>query len=250
MTDIHSHILPYVDDGSANLEMSFEMLRQAERAGTTGIVLTPHVNLFGDMSNLAPELIEIYESFVKKVKAEKINIDLYFGGEIFANEHVLELAERRLLPTINNSRFMLIEFDFYADLSYMLGIISALSGMQYVPIVAHPERYMAIKSNVLNAWEMLQCGALLQTNKGSLLGDFGTDTRAAAMELTARKLNQFVGSDCHENQFRTSEMDRAYTLVTAEFGNVTAKRLFEDNPQAVINDARLSLPRPNLDRIL
>lgn len=246
MIDIHSHILPYVDDGAKDVDTAFEMLKMAKEASTTAIVLTPHSNLYENDKNLLFELNFVFEAFKEKVKKENIDIDLYLGGEVFANSKIIELAEKRQLPTINNSRFMLVEFDFYTSASYIMQTVKKLATMGYVPIVAHPERYECIKKSPSNALEILNNGGLLQINKGSIINDFGANTRLCAFELLNHRLAQFVASDAHSSHHRNTDMELAFDIINHELNSEMATKLFKTNPMAVLNNEKLKLSKPIL----
>lgn len=246
MIDIHSHILPYVDDGARDLDISIEMLWQAKEANTSAIVLTPHSNLYEYDKNLKQELQQVFDAFKNKVQNEQIDIKLYLGGEVFCDENVTSLAYKRLLPTINNSRFMLIEFDFYASSQYICDTIKSLGAMGYVPIVAHPERYECVKRQHRIGLDFMNSGALLQVNKGSLIGDFGERERDCAFELINHRLAQFVASDAHTPYGRNPDMEYTYDIVQDDFGDKMAHKLFKSNPLAVINNDKLTISKPIL----
>lgn len=246
MVDIHSHILPYVDDGSNSTEHSLEMLRMAEMCNTDAIVLTPHSNLYEFEKNLLPEMESVFNAFKKKLEKENINIRIYLGAEVFCNDNAIKLAKSRMLPTINGSRFMLVEFDFGASPRYITNALSRLSALGYVPIVAHPERYDCIKSRYGFALDFMNSGALLQINKGSIVGDFGMTSRDTAFELINHRLCQFVASDAHTTGVRNTNMELSFDIVRDEFGDKMADKLFTINPMAVVENSKLIISRPIL----
>lgn len=246
MIDIHSHILPYIDDGAENVETALEMLKMARDASTTAIVLTPHSNLYENDKNLLFELNFVFEAFKKKIENEGIDIEVCLGGEVFANDDIVELAKNKELPTLNNSRFMLIEFDFYTELSYITKTVKALACLGYVPIVAHPERYECIKKLSKSSLSILNSGGLMQINKGSILGDFGSGAKLCANELLSYRLAQFVASDAHTTGYRNTDMELAFDIVCHEFDEDLATRLFKTNPLAVIKNEKLKILKPLL----
>lgn len=246
MVDIHSHILPYVDDGSSSVDDSIEMLKMAEYSGTDAIVLTPHSNLYDDSKNLFEEMKTVFDAFKSKLESEDMHIDVYLGGEIFCNDDAIALAREKVLPTINSSRFLLVEFDFYASVGYMTDRLKQLSALGYVPIVAHPERYECVKARVGAGIDMMNCGALLQVNKGSLIGDFGIGARDTAFELINHRFAQFVASDAHSTHNRNTDMELAFDIVRENFGDKMANKLFDINPRCVIDDKKLVISRPIL----
>lgn len=244
MVDIHSHILPFVDDGSNDLEISFEMLKSAAAAGTDEIVLTPHCNLYDREKNYLYEMQLVFDAFKQKVEERKINIKIYLGAEVFADESITQLLKKGLLPTINGSRFLMIEFDFYSTPAYICDTVRSIGRMGYVPIVAHPERYSCIKKINGVSMEIMNSGGLLQVNKGSLAGEFGESARQTALELISHNTAQFVASDAHSLSSRTVEMDLTYEIIEDYFGNKTAQSLLNDNPASLIRNGRLTIARP------
>lgn len=246
MVDIHSHILPGVDDGSPDVETSLKMLQQAKNAGTQAVVLTPHVNRFGDGRNLAGEIIDIFEDFKQKTIEENIGVDVFFGGEVFCTGNVLDFAAQGLLPTINHSRYMLVEFNFQEKMNYMMHTLMVLNEMGYVPIVAHPERYDCIKENSLDVLNLMNAGALIQVNKGSLAGDFGAKCKDVAWDLVYRRMAHFVATDSHNLDGRNTEMDFVFDAVRKEITENYAMSLFDINQTAVLNNGMIMVPRPRV----
>lgn len=246
MVDIHTHILPAVDDGSPDLENSLKMLRQAKESGTKAVVLTPHVNRFGDGRNLAPDIIKAFEEFKAKTIEENVGVDVFFGGEVYAAQNILELAANRLLPTINNTRYMLVEFNFHEKQYFINTTLRNLRDMGYLPIVAHPERYDCVKENFMSAFDMINSGGIIQLNKGSLTGAFGAASQNAAWDLVFRRMAHFVATDCHNLDTRNTEMDFVYNSIRSEINKNYADSLFDINPNTVLNNGIIMLPRPRV----
>lgn len=244
MVDIHSHIMPFVDDGSDSVQKSIEMLRIAENGATDSIVLTPHCNLYSDEKNLIEEVTAVFNSFQEKLKQVDLNIKTYLGAEVYARENTIELAEKKLLPTINGSRFMLVEFDFYSSSSNIIDTLNNLSALGYVPIVAHPERYECVKKQIKSALDFMNCGALLQINKGSFVNDFGVGARDTAFELVNHRLAQFVASDAHNLSSRNPDMELSYDILCDEFESEYINKLFDFNPRSVLENKKLLINRP------
>ena len=244
MVDIHSHILPFVDDGSNDLETSFEMLKSAAAASTDEIVLTPHCNLYDREKNYLYEMQLVFDAFKQKAEKRNIDIKIYLGAEVFADESITQLLKKGLLPTINGSRFLMIEFDFYSTPAYICDTVRSISRMGYVPTVAHPERYSCIKKFNGVSMEIMNNGGLLQVNKGSLTGEFSESSRHTALELISHNTAQFVASDAHSLSSRTVEMDLTYEMLEDYFGEKTAQRLLKDNPAGVTRNGKLTIARP------
>lgn len=244
MVDIHSHILPKVDDGASDLAEAIEMLNMASISTTRAIVLTPHSNLYDDQKNLIDYITDQFDAFKKHVKERDVDIDLYLGCELYCHGDFLKLCEEKKIATINGSRFLLIEFDFFSDIDYITDSVKALSQLGYVPIVAHPERYECIKANNSHSLSIMENGGLLQLNKGSILGDFGVTTQKTAFNLLNHKSVQFVASDAHSVIHRTTEMELAFDIISDEVGAQMAEALFKQNPNSVISNGSLVISKP------
>ena len=220
------------------------MLKSAAAASTDEIVLTPHCNLYDREKNYLYEMQLVFDAFKQKAEKRNIDIKIYLGAEVFADESITQLLKKGLLPTINGSRFLMIEFDFYSTPAYICDTVRSISRMGYVPIVAHPERYSCIKKFNGVSMEIMNNGGLLQVNKGSLTGEFSESSRHTALELISHNTAQFVASDAHSLSSRTVEMDLTYEMLEDYFGEKTAQRLLKDNPAGVTRNGKLTIARP------
>lgn len=246
MVDIHSHILPFVDDGSISVHESMEMLKIASYSGTKSIVLTPHTNLYDDLPNYPQDVRDVFDAFKTKVDNEGIDINIYLGGELYCKDNIRSVIDNGDVPTINGSRFVLVEFDFYTPFSNIANALTTLSGAGFVPIVAHPERYECVKSRRNAGIDIMNGGGLLQVNKGSLFGDFGEGAKACANDLINRRMAHFVASDAHTSHGRNPDMELAFDIVRDDFGDDVASKLFVANPSAVLANEKLVISRPIL----
>ena len=138
MIDIHSHLLPEVDDGSADFATSLEMLKEETRQGVTDVILTPHyrANCLTDKDDLKKR----FDEFKSQVAAEGVNINLYLGQEIFAFERVDKALKEGKLFTMNGTDYVLVEFSMKRE-SDISEIVYMLKNNGYIPIVAHIDRY-------------------------------------------------------------------------------------------------------------
>lgn len=175
MIDLHCHILPGVDDGSPDAEISLSMARHAAESGVTAIAVTPHCNLPGFRRNYrGPDYRRQLNDLRELLTQENIPLRLYSGAEVFADpSNIRTLIEQHELITLGGSRYLLVEFDFGLPGSVLLRTLEAIAQRGLVPVVAHPERYDAVQRDPgLAAW-CFSRGMLLQLNKGSLLGLLG-----------------------------------------------------------------------------
>lgn len=234
MVDIHCHILHRFDDGSSSLEESLAMARMAVQSGVTDIVATPHFP--GQRSSLRQigRLLQRYEELSQAIAREDIPLTLHPGAEILCMADTVELASQKLLPTIGDTRYFLTEFYFDEDYSFMDEMLQSLASAGYTPVVAHPERYNAIQSDpmVLNRW--FRRGYVLQLNKGSALGAFGSRVQTAARTILDAGLAHVIASDAHSARHRTPHMGPMKEWMEHHLDADYARILLEENPSRLI----------------
>ena len=223
MTDIHSHVLPLVDDGSNFYEKSFEMLEHAKKLGVDKMVLTPHYKK-GVYDLPAQKIIERYKDFCEKVKERGIEIKLYLGQEIAFSPSFYEQLKSGEYLTLNGEKFVLIEFDYFepCDISDCVYNVKA---MGYTPVIAHVERYLYLSNQ--NVIELKNEGALIQVNSISVTGRHGRKLKKKALSLIKLGLVDFIASDVHYG--RKNDLDLGYKIIKHRFGKAVADDLFENN---------------------
>lgn len=206
MVDLHSHLIWSIDDGSKSKEMTTNMLKQAVRGGTTKLVLTPHY-LQGHYEVQMNEVKERANEVKELVKELGLDIEIYCGQEVYYSEHILESYLNKEIGTINDSRYMLIEFNMRNfSIKEVVEVLYELQLRGIVPVIAHPERYYRFinKPSLIN--EFIKEGFLFQLNLGSITGDFGKDVRKTAEIFLKNKIYSFIGSDAHRDEKRNPDM--------------------------------------------
>lgn len=237
MYDIHSHILPGIDDGSGNMSDSLEMAKLAAESGTKGIFATPHCNMphyFDGIWNAESE--EKLNLLRQAIEKKGIDIQLYPGQEIYLEDGFLQKLGKNELITLNRSRYVLTELDFYEHENDAYRKISTLAAEGYVPIVAHPERYAFIAENIRAVDKLRSLGALIQLNAGSLKGSFGPIPKIIAKKLLKSHLADFIASDAHSQYSRTPDLSHAHETVCENYSYDYADLLFNENPLKIINN--------------
>lgn len=200
MKDLHSHILMGIDDGSKNIETSIKILKKAEKDNITDIMLTPHYIKESIYNANNKEKKNILTKLQNELKKEKININLYLGNEVYADNNILKLIDDNEIMTLNNSRYILIEFPLRDRMQNDKDIIFKLITHNYIPIIAHPERYSYIQDNPSKIEEYLELGALLQGNYQSLFNKYGKQAKKTLKILIKNKQISFLGSDIHKEK--------------------------------------------------
>jgi len=197
MTDIHSHILFNVDDGSRTIEESIELLRKMHEIGFKNVILTPH---YIEGSEYNCENKEKFKKF-KKIKDEltkqKININIYLGNEIFINDSINNLIKQNIICTLNNTKYILIELPFHNQIVNLEDIIYELKIKGLIPIIAHPERYTYFQKNYQIIDKFKEEGILFQSNYGSILGYYGKESKKLLKYMLKKKYVDYFGTDIH-----------------------------------------------------
>lgn len=239
MIDIHTHVLPGLDDGSRSLEQSLAMLRVAAACGTTDLVATPHANL--DF-RFDPE--QVLEKLAGLEKAAGGAVRLHRGCDFhFYYDNIQDALAHPSKYAINGKSYLLVEFPDLMVAQGTADIFARLREAGLIPIVTHPERNYLLHSRLAELEQWVEDGALVQVTAQSLFGRFGAEPRAFARKLIERGLAHFVASDAHDAEDRPPRLDEAYRFVARQYGEPRAELLFKDNPQAAIDGAPLP-PQP------
>lgn len=226
--DIHTHLLFGVDDGAVDLEQSIELLSMARENGTTAVVLTPH-HRGRFRKNTPQQLRQRFDELVQRVKTELPDMKLYLGNEA-AHERELgdKVAEGRIL-SLNDSNYVLLEFDFNSSRIQVMEETMALIGSGYTPIIAHAERYDIFRKNKHLAGDLLYVGALIQLNADSILGKCGLRTKWVCQRLLKKGMVHFVASDGHDPKVRPPVLGECFEYVSKRYGEDYAWTIFRDN---------------------
>lgn len=205
MTDIHSHILFDVDDGSRNLDESIELLKKMKEIGFTDVILTPHYINGSEYScdNVCKR--KRYKIIKGELEKENININIYLGNEVFINNNIYDLIKENVIHTLNNTRYVLIELPFHNQIVNLEDIIYELKIKGLIPIIAHPERYSYFWENYKEVDRLREEGFLFQGNYASILGFYGKESQKLFKYMLKNKYIDYLGTDIH----RTTKM---YTL--------------------------------------
>lgn len=234
MIDIHCHILPGFDDGSSSLEESLAMIQMAVSSGVTGIVATPHFR--GDQQSLAlvDRLVQRYRLLYEAIEDSGLPLQLYPGAEILCMPQTIEMAQAGQLPTLGNTGYLLTEFFFNESFDHMDEMLTGISEAGYIPVVAHPERYDAIQRDPRRVIHWFRKGYIIQLNKGSILGAFGSRVQQAADWLLSAGLAHLIASDAHSATRRTPDMTALRSQLLEEYDREYVDILMERNPARLI----------------
>ena len=196
MIDIHSHIIPNVDDGARSVEETFNILKEAQEAGFTDVILTSHFLLNYYETN-AQELIFWKEKLQEVLKKQGTKINLHSGMEIYITNQMEELLENKKILTLANSRYMLIELPLATNVKYFDYVVYYLEAKGIKPIIAHPERYKCVQKDPDIVEEYIEKGCLIQCNYGSIVNLYGREAEKTIKTLLKKNQVHFLGSDVH-----------------------------------------------------
>lgn len=235
MKDLHSHILYGIDDGSKDLSVSLDILRDAYNSGVTDILVTPHYIEDSKFSCNNKDKMKIMNKLKREIKKERIPINLYLGNEVYINDNILDLIKNKEVSTLNGSKYILIELPMGRMYNNTKNIFFELIRNGYVVILAHPERYKYLQDNMDLVDEFIEMGVLLQGNYRSLFKYYGKDARKTLKKLIKTHRISFIGSDIHRDDgFNTKKLEKKIKRLTKNVEET--KRILEDNFQCVIDN--------------
>jgi protein-tyrosine phosphatase len=229
--DIHSHILPELDDGSRSLQESIEMARMAAEDGIRQMVATPHA--FNGLSH-DPGTDEILRRTGALQKAVGPDLEILPGNEVHFTHDAPEQAAAGRATTLNRQPYMLIEFP---SIHVPLGAADLFAKVRragIVPILAHPERNQEIQRHPLKVAAFIHAGVRIQVTAMSVTGKFGSMALRTVETLLRHNAVHFIATDAHRAKSRPPILSEARDRAAEIIGPEAARKLVEDNPRAVV----------------
>lgn len=243
MIDIHCHILPDVDDGPKDIELSLSMARHAATEGITHIIATPH-HRNGHFTNTKQEILSYVEVLNREIVKEEIPITILPGQETRMNGDMVEDYERGELLTLNNTdRYVFVELPSNDVPRYTKQLLFELKLKGLTPIIVHPERNRAIIENPGRLYRLVKDGTLTQVTAASIIGKFGKKIRNFSYQLIERSLTHFVASDAHNLSSRSFHLRAAYKQIEKGFGHAIVDEL-QENAQQLIDGKDIYAEEP------
>lgn len=233
--DIHTHILPGVDDGAQSEADAFALIDIALKGGTKTIILTPHYR--GAYRKHTPEFLkEAFAAFELKVKARYPDMKLYLGNEILYESDAPErLADGKIL-SMNGTQYALLEFKPSSLRSRIISGVTEMLYSGFTPIIAHVDRYDAFIKDKTLTDEVINMGALIQVNADSVMGKRGFGVKHFCHKLLKAGKVHFVATDAHDTSERPSDLGECFAKVEKKYGSDYAAQIFRENALAVIED--------------
>lgn len=196
--DLHCHVLPGMDDGSASLDESLRMIRGMARAGFSRIIATPHVNS-ALYPNTREKILGQVAHLQEMIDQENIPVTLEGSGEYHLDFDFLRKLETGEVIPFGKRNYLLVELPFMKPGFAYGDILSGIHSHGYLPVLAHPERYGWLMGNMKLYRELKDRGILFQINLNSISGLYGFPAKIAVRQLIDAGMIEFVGSDAHHH---------------------------------------------------
>ncbi|WP_137790970.1 CpsB/CapC family capsule biosynthesis tyrosine phosphatase [Bacillus sp. E(2018)] len=233
MIDIHSHILPGIDDGAATLDDALRMAEAAVKEGITHLYATPH-HRNGRFENEKQPILHHVNIFNEELTRRDISLQILPGQEIRLYKELIEDLERGdIIPLNQQSKHLLIEFPSSNVPAYAAETIYELIIRNYTPIIVHPERNSEIMENPDLLYDLIIEGALTQITANSVVGNFGKKIMNFSHDLIKANMTHFVASDAHNVSSRGFHLNEAFETIQKQHG-VEKRFYLQENAQLVL----------------
>ena len=223
MIDMHSHILPAIDDGSRDPEMTLEMLEESYRQGITDIVATPHFYINKDnIESFLEKRNNAYDIIKGKISDRNDVPNIYLGAEVYFFNGISRYDGLDKL-CINNSKYMLLEMPFNKWSSKVLTEVeNIIFDRKIIPIIAHIERYLDLQHGTDNINNLFSLEVIIQANASYVNYMF---SRKKALKWIDNNIIQLMGSDAHNMDSRAPNLGKAYDIIKKKLGDSAVNRI-------------------------
>jgi protein-tyrosine phosphatase len=196
--DMHSHLIPGIDDGAKNMKDSLNLVRSLSDMGFTTIITTPHT-MIDYYPNTTENIQNGLVGLQAAIKEENIPVAIRVASEYYIDEHFIKLLDTQPLLTIRNNE-VLVEFSMLYEPPMLMDVIYKMQTAGYRPIIAHPERYIFFHQEFKRYQQLRDRGCMLQLNMLSVAGYYGKSIKLIADELLAKNLYDYCGTDMHHER--------------------------------------------------
>ena len=245
MIDIHSHILPNIDDGSRSIEETFNLIREAKNVGFDAIVTTSHY-MEGYYETNVPEREVWLNAICENMQVKNIDMMLYLGNEIYMSENIIKLLEERKASTINDTSYVLFELPLNVEPFNLYDVIYELQQYKLVPILAHPERYSFVQKEPELIYDLVEKGVLMQANYGSVIGQYGKKAEMIVLKLLEGNMIHMFGSDVHRQNTIYPRIPQILAELNEIIGEEKLEELTTTNPNLVIHNKKIEIGTPQM----
>ena len=243
MIDVHSHILPNIDDGSRSIEETFNLIKEAKEAGFEGIVCTSHY-MENYYETNRPEREVWINAIHENLENKNIDMNLYLGNEIYMSDNIIELLEDGKATTMNDTSYVLFELPMNAEPMNLYDMVYEMQQYKIVPILAHPERYSFVQTDPELIYDLIDKGVLMQANYGSIIGQYGKKAQMIVQKFLENNMIHMLGTDVHRQNTIYPKIPEIILELKSLIGEEKVKELTTINPELVINNKRIYIRKP------
>ena len=248
MIDIHTHILPGVDDGAKDLDEAMDMCRACADDGVRVIAVTPH-DLNGVYSNDRDSVLRHAAALKEEVSRHGIPVEIVPGADVSMSPGLLEKLDNGSIMTLNNTgKYILLEPPPFFMVDAFKRQIFEIRRRDIIPIITHPERNETLMTHQGSLYDAVIGGALIQVTAASLTGEFGTQVRKRAIDLLTRNMVHFIASDSHHTNSRKPGLSRAKAEAAVHVGQAEASYMVIERPEAALRGDEIIAAEPEQPR--
>jgi protein-tyrosine phosphatase len=243
MIDLHSHILPCIDDGSSSLAMSLEMARIAVEDGIRVMACTPHIYP-GLYANDKAGITAARDALQLQLDENGIALQLTTGADVHLVPGVLDGLRGGAIPSLHNTRYVLLEPSHHVAPPRFAESVFQLVAAGYVPVITHPERLTWIKDHFQMMAQLTRQGAWLQVTAGALTGLFGPGPKYWAERFVGDGLTHVLATDAHSSTRRVPVLSEGLAVAQKLLGADEAQQLVQGRPAALMSNVAPSQVAP------
>ncbi len=244
MIDLHSHILPGLDDGAEDWEESINMARSAANDGIQGMVCTPHW-VIGVYENTRPIILQQVATFREKLRDHNISLKVYPGSELRLDPSLLQKIKQREILTLNDGgQYALIELPEVVMSEHLETFLWDMIAHGITPIIGHPERNSFVQSHPEKLSNWIEMGTMIQITASSLLGYFGRRTMEFTKMMLDHQLVHIMATDSHGMRTRSPQLSKAARMLEEIVGKVEAHKMTLETPKRIVSGKRVNLDSP------
>jgi tyrosine-protein phosphatase YwqE len=217
--DIHSHLIPAIDDGAKDMERSIELILSLKEMGYKKLITTPHVS---DMFlNSSSDILNSYTNLKRELIKREIEIEIEVAAEYYADETFEKLLSEGDILTFGKEKYLLFELSYFTSPQDLESLVYDIKLAGYTPVLAHPERYVYLHNNISKYQNIKDMGVLFQINLVSIESYYSEEVMKTVKELILNGMVDFIGSDTHHK--------RHLKFLKKSFSSALYKKIFKHN---------------------
>ena len=230
LCDLHTHVLPGVDDGAPTMEYALQMLQNAACSDVELLAVTPHFGgPYGFHTDWKQRFAQLQQA------AAHIPVKIVPGAELWMDGQGIEALEKGLVPTLNHGPYVLVEFSPNTAAARFGQGLRQILALGHTPLVAHPERYMAVCQSPQLVMDWLDMGCHVQLTGESVMGAYGKTVQHTAACLLKQGLVACIASDAHGRSQRSNFLLDVYDHLCVRYDKGYAGCLLYENPMAILH---------------